>query len=263
MAIVVVDPGHGGSSKVEDSSPNNATGPTGTLEKQITLALGLALRDELAGRGHRVLLTREDDRNLGLAARAAVARQNRADAFVSIHCNGWNTPTVQGTEVWVHSRYGANSRVLASIVQQHLVDATGLADRGVKENAFLVLDPDRHDPHTAACLAEVSFLTDPAEEQRLNDHTYRHRITVSLADAIDAYLVSAHTRSDLRDDAVEDAAVWAPVMTCHWTKPRSAGCAPSCARCRSSKAGMAPAAPTSRRATPCSAATLATPGGAN
>lgn len=164
------------------------------------------MRDELTKRGHTVTLTRTDDSNLSLAARAAVARKHQADVFVSVHCNGWETPTVQGTETWVHTRYDANSRALADLVQGQLVAATGLADRKVKENDFGVLNPDRYDPQTAACLAEVSFLTDPAEERRLNDPTYQHRIARHLADAIDSYVETAHTQLDLRDETLEDAA---------------------------------------------------------
>lgn len=205
MAIIVVDPGHGGTTNVDSSSWNNATGPGGTLEKAINLAIGLALRAELTRRGHMVTMTREDDSNLSLAARAAVARDARADVFLSLHCNGWPTPKVQGTETWIHTRYEANSRSLASLVQGSLVSATGLSDRGVKENDFGVLNPDRHDSHTAACLAEVSFLTDPNEEDRLNDTAYQQRVAEHLADAIDQYVDDAHTRFSMQKAVLEDA----------------------------------------------------------
>ena len=55
---------------VGGSHPNNATGPAGTQEKTMILAIGLAARTALAARGHTVFMTRTSDVNLGLAARA-------------------------------------------------------------------------------------------------------------------------------------------------------------------------------------------------
>ena len=69
MATIVLDPGHGGTTKIGGSSPNNATGPTGLLEKTVTLEVGLAAEKALAGSGVTVVMTRETDRNLGIDAR--------------------------------------------------------------------------------------------------------------------------------------------------------------------------------------------------
>ena len=191
MAVIVVDPGHGGSTNIGGSSANNAVGPAGTLEKNVTLALGLALRAALEARGHTVTMTRASDVNLGLKDRAAVAKARDADVFISVHCNGWPTPDVQGSETWLHSLYGSASARLAEAVQPMLVAATGLRDRGIKSADFGVLKPVYHSPNTTACLVEVSFLTDPAEEQRLVDPTYQGRVAGRLAQGIDAYLAQA------------------------------------------------------------------------
>jgi N-acetylmuramoyl-L-alanine amidase len=75
MATVVLDPGHGGTENIGGSSPNNATGPCGLLEKTVTLAVALATRDALQAEGAKVLLTRDHDVNLSLSARAAVAKR--------------------------------------------------------------------------------------------------------------------------------------------------------------------------------------------
>jgi N-acetylmuramoyl-L-alanine amidase len=71
MAAVVVDPGHGGLQKVGGSSPNNATSPSGQLEKDLTLAVARHVEASLTARGHVVTLTRTTDTNLGLSDRAA------------------------------------------------------------------------------------------------------------------------------------------------------------------------------------------------
>lgn len=187
-ATVVIDPGHGGNSRVGGSSPNNATGPNGTKEKDLTLKVGERLRDVLRARGVRVLMTRASDRNLGLSARARVAHDHDADVFLSIHFNGWETPNVQGTETFHHTNASTLSQALAQRVQTSLLEATKLRDRGVKRGAYGVLRPSRHRPKTSACLTEISFLTDPAEEQRLLDDAYINAIAISLADGVENYL---------------------------------------------------------------------------
>src|SRR5947209_7297249 len=116
MATIVIDPGHGGSSVVGNSSPNNATGPAGTKEKNVTLNIAVRIGDALNGSGHTVLLTRNSDVNLDLKDRAAVAADNNADAFLSVHFNGSTDPTVQGSEAWVHSVSTDDSRLLAASV---------------------------------------------------------------------------------------------------------------------------------------------------
>jgi N-acetylmuramoyl-L-alanine amidase len=90
MVKIVIDPGHGGPRvppKLEGSSWNNAVGPTGLLEKTVTLQVAKAAADAFARIGIDVILTRKADVNLGIVARAKVAKDARADAFVSIHFN--------------------------------------------------------------------------------------------------------------------------------------------------------------------------------
>ena len=101
MAKVVIDPGHGGTGKVGGSSGNNATSPSGVLEKELALRVARHAEAALQAAGHNVRLTRPADRNLSLVDRAKVARSARADAFVSIQFNGFGDTNVQGTETWV------------------------------------------------------------------------------------------------------------------------------------------------------------------
>jgi len=80
--LVVIDPGHGGVDSGA-SSPHVAA-----QEKEVTLALAIAMRDALAATGRvRVALTREDDRYLPLAERYQIARRLDADLFISIHAD--------------------------------------------------------------------------------------------------------------------------------------------------------------------------------
>lgn len=189
MAIAMIDPGHGGNSMVGGSSPNNAVGPDGVLEKDLTLDLARRVRRALTGAGVDARLTREVDKNIGLKARADIAREAGADAFVSLHFNGFNG-VAQGTETWRYREASGDSKALAMLVQTAVRKATGLADRGVKESGFAVLRPDHHLASTAACLLEVSFMDVPAEEALLKTDAYKDRIALALAGAIKGWLVA-------------------------------------------------------------------------
>lgn len=188
--IVVIDPGHGGFERVGDSSPNNATGPKGTKEKDLTLEISKGVAEALRAKGIDVRMTRTEDVNVGLADRAKVAHDCKADAFVAIHMNGFHIPTVQGTETLHAPNASDASKALAKAVQRRMVAAIGHRDRGVKPQELGVLRPERHLPTTAACLAEVSFLSDPEEEVRLMDGAYKRRISEAIAEGIADYLKS-------------------------------------------------------------------------
>src|SRR6266581_3530762 len=128
--VVVLDPGHGGTTKIGGSSPNNARGPNGLQEKDLTLDLA-ARTAALLSASARVIMTRASDVNLSLADRAAVARANNADVFVSIHFNGFHDASVDGTEVWVARAAGHESVDFAQEVLQQLVGVTHAPNRGV------------------------------------------------------------------------------------------------------------------------------------
>src|SRR5262245_7952528 len=181
--VVVIDPGHGGSEKIGGSSPNNAAGANGLLEKNLTLDIAQRMAGVLKDSA-RVLLTRNDDVNLSLTARADLARRNDAAIFLSLHFNGFKDQNVDGAETFVASRAGSASERLARHVLDHLVGVTRGANRGVKRADLGVLLPDRHLPQTAACLAEIAFLTNPAQARNLEDTAYRQRIAAALGEAI-------------------------------------------------------------------------------
>ncbi|UVC12309.1 penicillin-insensitive murein endopeptidase (plasmid) [Rhizobium sp. TH2] len=196
-AVVVLDPGHGGTAppvKLGGSSWNNAIGPSGTLEKTLTLDVAKKTKAVLEGRGFEVLLTRDGDNNLSLANRAAVAKMRAAPVFVSIHFNASDNHNAQGTETFVHNNHIDASRRLCVTVQGSMVSELGLSDRnrshpgGVKQAAFGVIDRVSHSSRTAAVLLEVSFLDRVDEEAKLKTEAYRIRIAKALARGIESYL---------------------------------------------------------------------------
>jgi N-acetylmuramoyl-L-alanine amidase len=214
MARIVVDPGHGGAATIPgDSTWNNAVGPNGTLEKNLTLDVGLRVDKILRDRGHDVRLTRNTDVNLRLRDRAKVARDLRAHAFVSIHFNGSTGHNAQGTETLVHTNFSQASAKLSLKVQDALLPVTGLTDRNrtfnaatrIKPQSLGVLRPDFHDPATAACLAEVSFLDRADQETKLGNQTYLQNIAKAIAAGLEAFTGAAVVAPPIPSPDVGDA----------------------------------------------------------
>ena len=107
LIIVALDPGHGG----EDPG---ASGPAGTLEKDVVLQVALKLRDRINAtkvNGHpmRAYLTRDADFFVPLGVRVQKAQKVNADLFVSLHADAFFTPDPQGASVFALSTKGATS----------------------------------------------------------------------------------------------------------------------------------------------------------
>ena len=114
--LVVIDPGHGG------KDPGAGQGEL--KEKDLTLALALALRDELLARGGiRVALTREDDRFLILTDRGNIARQLGADLFISIHADSTEVASgASGATIYTLSEKGSNEAAERIAARENAVD---------------------------------------------------------------------------------------------------------------------------------------------
>jgi N-acetylmuramoyl-L-alanine amidase len=110
LRTVVIDPGHGG-------AESGARGPSGSVEKTVTMETARRLKGALEGRlGVRVILTRDRDTAVGLDERAAMANNNKADLFISLHANASVRPSVAGAEVFYLSleEYGDEAQRMAS-----------------------------------------------------------------------------------------------------------------------------------------------------
>ena len=101
--IVAVDPGHGG----EDPG---AIGKGGVYEKDVVLSIARRLRDRINGAdGFNAVMVREGDYYVSLRKRTSIAREHRADMFVSIHADAFTSPRVRGASVYALSERGASS----------------------------------------------------------------------------------------------------------------------------------------------------------
>jgi N-acetylmuramoyl-L-alanine amidase len=122
--VIVIDPGHGGDDR-------GAVGPGGSEEKQLTLSVAQRVRALGADRGVRVLLTREDDRQISLMQRAAFANGAGASLFVSLHANASPSPLTIGAEVGSFSPSDPPVPVPAPEDRSLLVPLTGGGTRRV------------------------------------------------------------------------------------------------------------------------------------
>jgi hypothetical protein len=173
---LVIDAGHGGQQTEGGSSALGVVGPSGVLEKNVTLDVA----GRLAGRlGRRVLLTRSGDQNRSLAQRIATAKSADARVFLSIHANGGST-AARGAEVWLHDRAGPRSQDLGDDLARTL-GALG-EPVTVRRGNLAVLTPEYHAASTAAALVEVDYLSSPDGERRLTDPGALEALATSLAD---------------------------------------------------------------------------------
>jgi len=215
---IVIDPGHGG-------HDTGTIGPNSLEEKDLVLDVSRRLGKLLESRlGAEVVYTRKDDTFIPLETRTAIANQEQADLFVSIHANSSHDPDARGVETYylnfssspdaleVAARENAvsetsihelqdlvkqialkekieESREFAADVQQELHSGLaarnpGLRDRGVKKAPFIVLIG----ANMPSILAEISFVSNPGDERRLETQAYRQRIAESLYRGISKYV---------------------------------------------------------------------------
>ncbi len=220
LQTIVVDPGHGGQDP-------GAIGPGGLREKELTLdvarRLATLLQEEL---GVRVVLTRSRDQFVPLQERTALANREKADLFVSIHVNAAAGAAATGSETYflsseatdnaaraaaafenkvialepgprtgsrdllrsilwdlAQSEFQQESSRLAEALQDTLERALRLPSRGVKQAPFYVLGGAA----MPAVLVEIGFISNPHEEQRLQDDGYRDRIARALTAGLAGY----------------------------------------------------------------------------
>ena len=215
---IVIDPGHGG-------YDTGTIGPNGLEEKDLVLEVGTRLGKLLESRlGAEVVYTRKDDTFIPLETRTAIANQQRADLFISIHANSSHDPDARGVETYylnftsspdaleVAARENAvseksifelqdlvkkialkekieESREFAADVQDSLHSGLaaknpGIRNRGVKKAPFIVLIG----ANMPSILAEISFVSNPGDERRLESSEYRQRIAESLYKGIARYV---------------------------------------------------------------------------
>lgn len=216
LRTVIIDAGHGG-------EETGARGPGGGLEKDVTLAVARRLKAALEARlGVRALLTRDADRTMSLDDRAALANNNKADLFISLHANASLRPGASGAEVFylsldeygadalraarpegellpvfgggsrdiqlilwemAQARYIEQSAALARLVEAELRERVPMSARAIQQAPFRVLVG----ANMPAVLVELAFITNPAQEKALASDGFQQQLVQALVSGIVRY----------------------------------------------------------------------------
>ncbi|MED4016401.1 SH3 domain-containing protein [Sutcliffiella cohnii] len=173
---IVIDPGHGGRDV-------GAIGVSGRYEKDLTMRTANLLADKLKAAGANVHLTRSNDTFLSLQGRVQTSHYHRADAFLSLHYDSINDPSVTGTTTYYHH---ASHKKLADAVHSSLIQSTKLRDRNVRQQSFFVLRENRQ----PSILLELGYISNRAEELTLQSSDYQERATTGIYQGLAQYFKS-------------------------------------------------------------------------
>lgn len=169
--VIVIDAGHGGADP-------GAVGVTGSLEKDVDLAIAQRVAELLEMSGAKVVETRQQDEMIAdtktedIHRRAQIALEAQADLFITIHANSIPQKSLHGAQVFYHpdSEEGLQ---LAKDIQAEISRVMGNTERQAlsKKDIFLL-----NNLTIPAVLVEVGFLSNEEEESLLQDSEYRNRM---------------------------------------------------------------------------------------
>jgi N-acetylmuramoyl-L-alanine amidase len=221
---IVIDAGHGG-------HDTGTIGPTGLMEKDLCLDVAVRLGKIVQQRlpGADVVYTRSDDTFVPLEERTRIANEAKADLFISIHANSSHDHGARGVETYYLNLKGSpdamevaarenatsqesvhdledlvkkiarsekidESREFAADIQESLAKRIQksnktVKDRGVRKAPFVVLIG----ADMPSILTEISFLSNPADEQLLKKPEHRQKVAEGLYQGVASYLQSLNS----------------------------------------------------------------------
>lgn len=218
--VVAIDPGHGGRDV-------GAIGPTGVYEKDVVLALSLRLKEAIDRQpGMRAVLTRDKDIYLTLGERVAIAKENKADIFISVHADAYTSAAPRGGSIYVLSNNGASSVMARNLAQRENASLGVLQLAGRDDDvAFVLSDLTReanirasrklgatvlaemqrnmqvhkHSVQSAnfavlrsidmpSMLVEAAFLSNPSEEKKLQDPRFHQTFADTITRGLSQFI---------------------------------------------------------------------------
>ena len=212
MHTIAIDAGHGG-------DDHGATSAGGVKEKDLTLAVARRLKGTIESRlGIRVLLTRDDDRNVPANDRTALANNNKADIFVSLHAAAALRPATAGASIFIAAfdkdaedraraelrtepvptfsggqrdielllwdlaqiRHLEQSAELAKIIERQFRERLPLSTHALGRAPLRVLES----ANMPAVLVEMGYLTNADQEKQLTGNDFQSTLVQALADSV-------------------------------------------------------------------------------
>ncbi len=222
--VIAIDAGHGGQDP-------GALGPKRVREKDVVLGVARELEARLtAAGGYRPVMVRSGDRYIGLDKRRKIARNQRADLFVSIHADAFSSAKVSGSSVFALSQRGATSTTARFLAAgQNQADQIGgvalkdkddvlagvLFDLSMTANLDASLSAGNYvlqsmskisrlhkrrveqanfvvlrSPDIPSILVETGFISNPQEARKLSSKDYQRKMAAAIYTGLTRYFES-------------------------------------------------------------------------
>lgn len=202
--VIAIDAGHQarGDSSLEPVAPGSKTkkakvagGTSGVSTKvpeyKVTLKVAKKLKKELVSRGYKVVMIRKSN-NVNISNRERALKANKsADICIRLHADGINSPSVYGASALYPStsnkyigRLSKKCKKLSEAVLSKMCASAGCRNRGLSVRDDLTGTNWSTIPVT---LIEMGFLTNPAEDKKLNNSGYQKKLAYGMANGVDKY----------------------------------------------------------------------------
>lgn len=180
--IIVLDAGHGGM--------DGGASAENVLEKEISLAVTVKIRDYLQEQGALVLMTRESDKDLAdedtkgvrnrkredLHNRVTFINESNADLFLSIHLNSIPSKRWKGAQTFYTGRFEENERV-ARFIQTEIIRNLENTSREAKTIDQVYVMSNAKKP---GALVEIGFLSNNEERTNLIKESYQEKVAAAV-----------------------------------------------------------------------------------
>lgn len=176
--IILMDAGHGGKDPGASSQ--------GVTEKSIVIKVAKLVEQKLKSAGATVIMSRTGDTYPSLQDRVALSKSTNTELFVSIHVNAAANKSVTGTETFYNlsaNDNGAESKVLATKIQQEIIKNASMNNRGTKEGEFYVIKQ----MEIPSVLVELGFITNQQDLNKLVNDKYIEIYAQSIFNGIRDY----------------------------------------------------------------------------
>ncbi|NOU56058.1 N-acetylmuramoyl-L-alanine amidase CwlD [Brevibacillus borstelensis] len=186
--VIAIDPGHGG----KDGGAVSSDGSV--IEKEVTLAISLYLRDFLLQSGAHVIMTREEDKDLAspeaerlrkrksedIRNRVKFVNDNSPDFLVSVHVNSIPSPKWKGAQTFYYPAF-KKSEEISYLIQDEIKRVLENTDRvpSKTDDVFFIREVD-----CPAVLVEVGFVSNEAEAKRLRSVDYQKAMANAIYQGI-------------------------------------------------------------------------------
>lgn len=186
---IVIDPGHGG------ADPGKV-GTQGVKEKDINLEIGKRLKDVLEAEGIEVVMTRVTDEDLApegaenpkvadLRRRCEIIDETKPVMVISIHQNSYSDSAVRGAQVFYYYQ-SESGKAIAEVLQETLIEKLDPENaREAKANESYYMLKKTSAP---TVIVECGFLSNPEEEEKLQQEQYQDSVALAICAGIKKYL---------------------------------------------------------------------------